>query len=331
MPLSPSQLRRELRNAGIANAAIDAVWPQWWSDEAEGSLSANAELIFTVARRLGLSPRSLFDGSAEFLWRDETKFKKLGTRSLGEEAALASFGMAVGSAALSGVEMADVRSADAFDLRNAITTNGHLVDGRELVYLCWTLGIPVLQLHVFPLGSKRMHAMTVRFGERYAILLAHSYRYSAQLAYLLAHELGHIFLGHLVGSDAILESEDPVTAVQTDAEELEADRFGLELLTGTSDPQIVTDTVTFTAGSVAATAEINGPRLHIDPGVLALCLGHATGKWKQAVGALKILQPAEVNIAAQVNETARRQLLWDRMSFANREYLEAIMGLRHDS
>jgi hypothetical protein len=102
------------------------------------------------------------------------------------------------------------------------------------------------------------------------------------------------------------------------------------LLTGTSDPQIVTDTETFTASSVAATAEINGPRLYIDPGVLALCLGHATGKWAQAVGALKVLQPGDVDFAAQINEAAHGLLLWDQVSFANREYLEAVMGLQHD-
>src|ERR1051326_5961574 len=96
MAISPGQLRRELRQAGIANAAIDAVWPDWWSDEAAQSASATAELTYTVARRLGLSPRTLFDGSAQFLWRDETKFKNLGTASEREQEIIAAFGSAVG-------------------------------------------------------------------------------------------------------------------------------------------------------------------------------------------------------------------------------------------
>ena len=78
MALSETQLRHELAQAGIANAAINAVWPEWWSAEAKDSLSATTELIYTVARRLGLSPRALFDGSPQFLWHDSTKFKNLG-------------------------------------------------------------------------------------------------------------------------------------------------------------------------------------------------------------------------------------------------------------
>ena len=70
-PKASQRLRRELRDAGIANSAIDAVWPQWWNDEAEGSLTATAELTYTVARRLGLAPSSLFAGEPQFLWRDE--------------------------------------------------------------------------------------------------------------------------------------------------------------------------------------------------------------------------------------------------------------------
>ena len=56
MTLSAGRLRREGDEAGTANAAINAVWPEWWSAEAEASLSATAELTYTVARRLGLSP-----------------------------------------------------------------------------------------------------------------------------------------------------------------------------------------------------------------------------------------------------------------------------------
>lgn len=102
MVQSPEQLRVELRRAGIANAAIDAAWPQWWSSDAETSLSATAELTFTVARRLGLSPRALMDGEAKFVWRDETKFKHLTAAVSEDQAALSAFGRAVGNALLRG-------------------------------------------------------------------------------------------------------------------------------------------------------------------------------------------------------------------------------------
>jgi hypothetical protein len=46
-----ASLRRELRNAGLTRQAIDAVWPEWWSEDAERSLSATTELKYTVAQR----------------------------------------------------------------------------------------------------------------------------------------------------------------------------------------------------------------------------------------------------------------------------------------
>lgn len=328
MALSPSRLRRELQQAGIANAAIDAVWPQWWSDEAASSVSATAELTYTVARRLGLSPRALFEGSAQFLWRDDTKFKKLDARSQGEEAALASFGIAVGRSALTGTSPSSISpEISAQDLRQSITSKDRLVDTAELIYFCWAAGIPVIQLRVTPLNQKRMHAMTVRVGARHSILLAHEYRYSAMVAYLLAHELGHILLGHLRGSDALLEGDDPLTSGDKDEEEKAADDYALELLTGSSELSISTDRETYTATTLANTVRTYGPSLGVDPGVLALCVGHSNGKWQQSIGALKILQPNEIDMGEQVNRVAERQIRWDALSFGNQEYLERVMGL----
>ena len=70
-------IRRELRNAGLTTGAIDAVWPQWWDESAESSPAASAELRYTLARRLGLSPQSLFEGPPRFVWRDRAKYKEL--------------------------------------------------------------------------------------------------------------------------------------------------------------------------------------------------------------------------------------------------------------
>ena len=48
-----------------ASVYVDAVWPAWWSDEAEGSPSAQTELRFGVSRRLGIDPRSLLGADEE--------------------------------------------------------------------------------------------------------------------------------------------------------------------------------------------------------------------------------------------------------------------------
>ena len=326
MVLSERQLRRELRQAGIANAAINAVWPEWWSAEAKDSLSATTELTYTVARRLGLSPRALFDGSPQFLWHDSTKFKNLGTTTDKEQAILASFGTAVGRCALSATLPGVSLINDAEGVRDAILRQARFVDLPQMLTFCWQTGIPVIQLRVFPLPQKRMQAMTVKVNERYAILLGFESEYYARMAYILAHEIAHILLGHLEHSDSLLDMENPLTTDNLDAEEVDADRAAFILLTGRDDPRVLADTQSYSARQLAQAAQAAADRERIEPGILALCLGHATGKWQQTFGALKIIGPGSQPVGDQINELAANQFDWQALSLANRDYLGQVIG-----
>jgi hypothetical protein len=220
---------------------------------------------------------------------------------------------------------------DAQTLRRLILEQSTFVSLLELVSFCWSLGIPVLQLHVFPLKQKRMHAMTVRVEDRYAILLGFETRYYARVAYILAHEIGHILLGHLEQSDALLEIDDPLTSGNLDGEETAADRFALALLTGTETPRVIANVQQYTATQLAHAAMDMANKVRIEPGVLALCLGHSTKQWRKAIGALKIIPPGEQEVGGQINEVASHQLNWEALSLGNREYLMRIMGRDDDS
>jgi hypothetical protein len=330
MPLSESELRRELREAGIANAAVNAVWPEWWSAEAGHSLSATAELTYTVARRLGLSPRALFDGSPQFLWHDSTKFKNLGTTTDSEQAILASFGTAVGRCALSATPPGVRTIIDAKTVRDLILEKAKFVDLPELLTFCWQMGIPVIQLRVFPLQQKRMQAMTVKSNERYAILLGFESEYYARMAYILAHEIGHILLGHLEHNDSLLDIDDPLTGGDLDAEEVAAERAAFILLTGRAEPKVLADNE-YSATQLAQSAMNAADRERVEPGMLALCLGHDTGNWPETFGALKIIPPGVQPVSDQINRLARNQFDWQTLSLANRDYLSQVMGNPSDA
>lgn len=329
MALSSHDLRVELQRAGIATSAVDAVWPQWWSSEADGSLSATAELTFTVARRLGLSPQTLLDGEARFVWRDETKFKRLTAAASKEEQALSSFGCAVARSVIAGTPgPATTTAFDAATVRAAILSDRLFVDALALLSFAWGIGIPVIQLRVFPLSQKRMHAMSAAAGGRAAVLLARDSSYLAPMAFTLAHELGHIMLGHLDGATAVIDVDDPLTSPDlNDNEEVAADRFALELLTGDPEPQVLTDADRFSATELAGAVERAGPRLRIDPAMLALCAGHNNAQWEKVFGALKILAPGQVDVPGRVNDVARQQLAWSTMADDSQDYLRVIMGL----
>lgn len=328
MASDTNALRRQLRQAGLTARAIDAVWPEWWSAEAEGSLSATTELRYTLARRLGLSPRSLFDGPPQFVWKDEAKFKNLAGATEQEAAVLASFGVAVGRCALGATRAhGELRGTiTAADLRSSILASSPLVDLTGLLAFCWGVGIPVLQLALFPLARKRMHAITVRVNHRYAVFIGRESRFPAQVAYILAHEIGHIVLQHVAESAVLLEAEDPLRMQAKDAEEQTADRFALELLTGDPDLRVEADNEHFTATQLAYAASEASRERRIDPGVLALCLGHSTGRWRQGFGAQKLLPGGERDVAQFLNSLAREQLDWPALSFESQDYLRKVIG-----
>jgi hypothetical protein len=161
--IESNKLRKDLHDAGLSDQAIDAAWPTWWSEEADGSASARAELRFALARKLGVSPKALSDDRVEFVWRDTARFKHLSNEGAAQQAALASFGVAVAHLLLQGVEEGlSVAPPSASDLRDAIRSGGApFVDLTSLLATCWALGIPVIHLRVFPLATKAMHAMVV--------------------------------------------------------------------------------------------------------------------------------------------------------------------------
>lgn len=321
-----SGLRQRLRKAGIAPKAIRAVWPTWWSEEAQTSRSAVVELHYTIARRLGISPQSLFDdGAPQFLWKDTAKFKNVGAQTEEELAALTSFSVAVGQAVLSGLAGESLELPTPSALRDALLSGGRSVDLRALLDLCWAIGIPVVQLALFPLGRKRMHAVTVRVHGRYAVLVGRESGYGAQVAYIVAHELGHIAHQHLAEASALVEADDPITR-DGDDEEHAADSYALELLTGDARTVVEASDPEFTASQLADVALRAAPELAIDPGVLALCLGHSSGRWRQAFGALKVIQRGKQDVGSFINGIARHQLAWPDLTLDTREFLEAALG-----
>lgn len=235
-------LKQSLRSLGVSGQAIDAVWPTWWSDDAEGSKSAQVELRFTVARRLGLSPRSLFDKETPtFVWRHEAKFKGLSAFNDTEKAALTSFGIAFARILIRATPEPAGHSLvglSAAELRGRVMRRAPFVSLSDLVAVCWGLGIPVVHLRVFPLSAKRMHAMAVRVDDRFAILIGKDASYPAPTAYHLAHEMGHVANGHLADAGAIIDLDEPIEMTDRDTEEIEADAFALEFLTGRTRPTI---------------------------------------------------------------------------------------------
>lgn len=325
---------RLIRGTGLSELAIRAAWPDWWTDGAEASPSARAELRFSLARKLGLDPRTLLDDDEpRFIWDESAKFKGFRGDGARERPALTSFGRAVAQMLIEGVPVPahDFRGTPAPALRESILTTRPMVGLIELSMVAWGLGIPVIHLRVYPLIAKRMSAMSVRIGDRYAILLAHDARYPAAISFHLAHELGHIALGHIGDGESIVDIsllDDRQASESPDVEETEADAYALELLTGIPNPQITISGNGKNARELAQQSIRIGLERRIEPGTLALCYGHATGNWSTSTKALEYIYEGPFDVWRAINKIADEQFHWNSLSDESASFLQAVMGGR---
>ncbi len=329
MAATTTKIKNQLRDLGLSHEAVQAAWPTWWSEEAERSPSALNDLKFSLSRKLGIAPASLFDeGNAVFVWQGEAKFKGLTTETGADKEVLTSFGMSIARLLLLAHEARIGQPIDglpAVDLRSALLNAGapHVAISH-LLRLSRSLGIPVAYLRVFPLETKSMTAMTVRIGDRFAILLGKDAMYSAPVSFYIAHEIGHIARGHLVTNAALVDMD--IESVSLDREEVEADAFALALLTGQAQVTFDTNRPPKNATELANAVCSASKREQVDPGILAMCYGHANQQWKLAMAALKIIYGNGKPAWQEINKVALESLDLGKLTSDNREYLESVTG-----
>jgi hypothetical protein len=325
-----NSLRNELHAAGLSGAAVDAAWPNWWSDEAEASISARTELRLAVARNLGLAPKALVGERVDFVWRDRARFKHLGAEDDLPVAALNSFGVSVGRSLIEAtVREGDLVGLSAGDLRAVLLDMG-TPDLPGLLTVCWAFGVPVAHLRVWPLPRKAMHAMVVGQRGRHAIMFCREASYPAIVAFTLAHEIGHIALGHVPADDILIEAEDPAGAADHDEEEMAADRYALEVLLGDPDPDITLNFDTFNHAMLADVVLRAGPEYGIDPGTLALAVAYRRNAWPVAMAAMRLIQPEPMVVSDLVNKVARSQLDLDRLGSDSAAFIGRTLGFPDD-
>ncbi|AFJ87744.1 hypothetical protein MYA_3385 [Burkholderia sp. KJ006] len=120
--------------------------------------------------------------------------------------------------------------------------------------------------------------------------------------------------------------EDDEISEEQDAEEIEADRYALELLTSDPDFEVSKQGQGYNARELAAQALSLGPQMRIEPGTLALCYGYATGEWAVAQNAMKHIYANAMPAWEVVNGIASQQMAWENLSDENAHFVKAVMG-----
>jgi len=158
--------------------------------------------------------------------------------------------------------------------------------------------VPVLYLPSLP-TSKKMDAVVVNMSGRPVICLTKKHKHESELLFLLAHEMGHVFHGHLEIGQTLIDKKVNAQEKDLDKQENQANAFAIELLTGDESTQFHSNGRYLKASTLASAAEEHGKERNIDPGHIVLNWGHTTQQqtklnqhWAIAKQALNILYPA---------------------------------------
>lgn len=229
---SKQALYGALKGIGLSASTIKSVLPIWWDDSYANDSLGLTELKILLSRRLSIDPASIFadDGKVEFL--PVIRRYKGGRPDLVNT--LQSSTLIANSlcrTALASLQRQSELAAfeDPAQLRKSILKNGAKYVGlSELLDFCWSVGIPVLHV-CFPPSQKKFDALAICEAGRHAIALCRNEVSPAWIAFHLAHEIGHIALGHLNAQGIIIDEkieDDGLTVTQ----EAEANTYAAALL-----------------------------------------------------------------------------------------------------
>jgi hypothetical protein len=308
------------------------ILPPWWDDEAGASEAGFTEALMLVSRHIGVDLSDL-QASAELPTlgrRVPAKFKKAKGVSTDAVAVARSLATQVACFVSSAMSAPVAMPPSAAELREAILDSGEpWVALGSLVDACWARGIPVLHVSNFPRAARKMDGLAARIGGRPIIIISKEQKQPAWLLFILAHELGHIASGH-VDADQVWVDEK-VDADDADDDEREANRYAVELLTGSPVLGFVAEGRWPNARQLAEAAQEIGRAQQVDPGHVVLNYGKTMGPTFFAVAnaALSHLYP-NADAVAVLREKMADKLDWSALTEEGAEFVARMTGLDAD-
>jgi hypothetical protein len=330
-----SDVLSSLRGLGLTRPQVTALLPEWWSPEMAKTSAGLWETVVLLGRRLGIDAASLLDGAVRpTLDIEATRYKhtvRVQPQDL-QPATLLALSLAraiAGALPRRAVHLGD----SAQQIRAAILDRqGQTLNFDTLVEYCWQHGIPVIPLPNLPRGLRKMDAAALNVDDRPAIVLAIRNDSKAWLSFLLAHELGHLCLGHVARDTALVEgsltdSAEFDVGSERDSQEADANAFAHALLGGEAiDSAIAQWGERLPAVNLAAQATMAARPLRTAPGHLILRHAFRTHDWPTARIALRFLQD-DLDAQSSLVETMRREIDTNLIAEDMQDFVESLTGI----
>ena len=284
-------LLRRLSKAGFPKDFVRrAILPDWWDDECAGDPSLVQDIEIRVARFLGLSMSTVGDRRAAL---DPPRYPDAQLRRIRDtdRARLApAMHAAMRIAAAVVRNLHDTVPAprtpprDGLEWRDQITSIRGAPPLTAVAGRLWKLGIPIVPLDLLP--APGFQGMSCLVEDRPVILLGHKHDEPGRVAFVIAHEAGHVAAGDCAAGRPIVDEE---TGITDDAEmERRADRYATRVLMGNVEVPRVDDTVTDFKDLARRAIDIER-ETGADAGSVIFSWAHRTGDYATAARAVKAL------------------------------------------
>lgn len=324
--ISMSKLYQKLSAIGLSEGYVrKTALPSWWSDELNDKPAAVLEGAGHIAKRLHLDLRSLLadEQKAQFKPLPCTKFKYHQQQKADIPETSHQLASRVAELVADAVQAAFVPiPEDASQIRTEILQSSPQVTLEAILNYCWQHGIAVVYFNDYPQNTRKITGLIQWQCDRPVIVLSSSQTHPSWLAFHLAHELGHLALGHIKAGILI---DDEIEKDSGDQEEMDANEFAVKLLVNGFDncfsekPAISGNHLKNKVNKVLKTDST------IDPCALAFNHAWHTGCYKFAFKAIECLN-ASGDGRKVINQFLENHIDWETLSDDNSDHLDRILG-----
>lgn len=317
---------RRLAQAGFKKDFVrPAILPDWWDERCEADVTLLPDIEIRVARFLGLPLSAVRDPDIAltppaYAGAQLRRVRDLNRDRLGPAIHSAmQIAAAVVRSLRSDVSPASLPPPDGVAWRAQIQRATMAVNLDDVLGGSWQLGIPVVALDVLP--SPKFQGMAAVVEGRPVILLGHRHEEPSHVAFIIAHEVGHIAVGDCAAEYPVVDEEEEAA---DDAEmEQRADDFATRVLVGKEAISLIAADVNFR--SLAREAIQSERETGVDAGAVIFAWARRTGDYAKASMAVKALYRAS-GAQRAIRRHFDRHIDLDSATESDRALLRCIHG-----
>lgn len=278
-----------LNKAGFKREFVRiAILPDWWDDDCSADPDLTTELELRVSRFLGCSVGSVRDSGLSLSFPTVTAAKLRRVRDIDRDRlgpaihAALKIGAAVVRSLRQPVKPMGALPSKGIQWRTEIQQGDKHVRLENIVEDLWTRGIPVVPLEFLP--TPCFQGLSCVIDGRPLIMLGHKHDEPGRIAFVIAHEAGHVATGDCTAHEPVIDEDE---SIQDESPmELAADRYALEVMVGSdSIPELKGSNFQELARQAAMLSRTQG----IDPCAMIYAWGRRTGNYATVNMALRAL------------------------------------------